>query len=106
MVKLAICFYGKNCESIVKYYRTGGDKMKTFTMSYLKNFQITETAGMSLETYGVTLVKSSDDGEKEVLEIRNICQDESKIDMLIGMMERGLVTPMTAYEVIEDFLEI
>ena len=80
--------------------------MKDFTMEYKKLTGNTRNEGITVETYGITLVQKWNNGTENRLEIPNITLDEKKADKLLGLMERGTVTPMTAYEIIEDFLEM
>lgn len=80
--------------------------MKDFVMEYAKMTGKTNNEGIILETYGIAMVQRWNNGTETKLEIPNITLDENRADELLGLMERGTVTPMTAYEIIEDFLEM
>ncbi|MBR4879945.1 MAG: hypothetical protein IKU13_08985 [Clostridia bacterium] len=80
--------------------------MTDFTMDYYLTSRTTETEGMSMESYGIKLVQTYNDGRVLTLSIPDITVHKSLIEMLMTMMEKGFVTIMTAREIVEDFLEI
>ena len=80
--------------------------MTDFTMDYYLTSHLTETEGISMESYGIKLVQTYNDGRVLTLSIPDITVHKSRIEMLMSMMERGFVTVMTAREIVEDFLEI
>ncbi len=80
--------------------------MTDFTMDYYLLVQATKIEGMNMETYGVRLVQTYSDGRVETLSLYNITPHRSKMEKLIEMMKRGMVTIMTAEEIVEDFLEM
>ena len=80
--------------------------MTDFTMDYYMISKATNIEGMNMETYGVRLVQTYSDGRVETLSLPDITPHRSKMEKLIEMMKRGLVTIMTAEEIVEDFLEM
>lgn len=80
--------------------------MVNFKMLYSENSAVSCNDGIAMETYGVTLKKILNDGSEEKVEIFNISNSKSKVAGLLKSLERGFVTPMTVYEIIEDFLEM
>ena len=77
-----------------------------FKMSYDIIISQTENEGMKMETYGVSLTKVHADGKIETAKIPNITPDKKRANELLGMMQQGFVTLLTAGEIVEDFLEI
>ncbi|MBQ7086720.1 MAG: hypothetical protein IJM96_04510 [Clostridia bacterium] len=80
--------------------------MTDFTMDYYMISKATNIEGMNMETYGVRLVQTYSDGRVETLSLPDITPHRSKMEKLIEMMKRGMVTIMTAEEIVEDFLEM
>ena len=80
--------------------------MTDFTMDYYLLAQATNIEGMNMETYGVKLTQTYSDGRMETLSLPDITPHRSKMEKLIEMMKRGMVTIMTAEEIVEDFLEM
>ena len=80
--------------------------MTNFTMDYYMISQATNIEGMNMETYGVRLVQTYSDGRVETLSLPDITPHRSKMEKLIEMMRNGMVTIMTAREIVEDFLEM
>ena len=57
------------------------------------------------ENYGIEIFKTKYKGEEiltEKAEINNITSDENTIEMLLEILKRNEVTPVSANEVIED----
>jgi len=80
--------------------------MTDFTMDYYMISQATNIEGMNMETYGVRLTQTYSDGRTETLSLPDITPHRSKMEKLIEMMRNGMVTIMTAREIVEDFLEM
>ena len=80
--------------------------MMDFKMEYSISERTTNIDGINMETYGVKLVQTYNDGRVLSLELPGITVHRSWAEKLVGMMERGMVTIMTAEEIVEDFLEM
>lgn len=58
-------------------------------------------------TYGVEIVKTEQKGDEintEIKEIDNITTNEKKADEILEMLTNYKVTPITAVEIIEDYI--
>ena len=81
-------------------------KVMDFEMTYRKCQGEDECEGVVHNAFGIVLTQKWNDGRVNELQINNISTKEDRVDRLLNMMENGIVTPMTAYEIVEDFLEI
>lgn len=77
---------------------------KTFKMDYSIISKPIELEGMTLLTYGVELTKTMDDGISETVTIHDITLSKNEIVTFLKIIERGFVTPMTIYDIVEDYI--
>ncbi len=60
--------------------------------------------GTSFESYGVKIVMTRENGEKEMSQIDDIFVNSLEIDELVMLLSKYTVTPMSLYEIMDDYL--
>ncbi len=71
---------------------------------YITVGEIECESGASFESYGVKIVMTREDGENESAQIDDIFVNSLEIDELIVLLSRCTVTPMSLYEIMDDYL--
>ena len=71
---------------------------------YITVGEVVFEGGASFESYGVKIVMTRENGEKEETQINDIFVNLLEIDELIMLLSRCTVTPMSLYEIMDDYL--
>ncbi len=69
------------------------------------NPAIIELIGAPIVTYGISVTKMADSGEESIT-IPDISTDRNVVESLASAMRRGRVTPVTAADVVEDYMAL
>ena len=77
-------------------------------LEYYKIINEEEIIYKKKEKYGIKIIKTEymdNNTETEEKELRFLTNDETKVDKILGLLKRNIVTPVAVEDVVEDLLK-